>query len=48
MLLRIVLVLLVGGAAMILVNPSQTDFRDPPRDIPGGTPTAGEPGPYRR
>lgn len=42
MLLRIVLVLLAGVAAMILVNPSETDFGDEPVGGPG-TPTIGVP-----
>ncbi|GAB3175244.1 hypothetical protein GCM10027059_48730 [Myceligenerans halotolerans] len=48
LLLRIVLVLLAGIAAMILVNPSGTDFRDAPGELPGGTPTIGELVPFRR
>lgn len=42
MLLRIVLVLLAGVAAMILVNPSATDFEPGPIDGPGISPTIGE------
>lgn len=48
MLLRVVLVLLAGIAAMILVNPSQTDFGEVPGEIPGGTPTIGELVPFGR
>ncbi|MBL0887756.1 hypothetical protein [Myceligenerans indicum] len=42
MLLRVVLVLLAGIAAMILVNPSDADFQDVPLDAPRGTPAIGE------
>ncbi|WP_123812914.1 hypothetical protein [Myceligenerans xiligouense] len=48
MLLRVVLVLLAGIAAMILVNPSQTDFRDAPGEFPGGMHTIGELVPFGR
>lgn len=48
LLLRVVLVLLAGIAAMILVNPSQTDFREAPGEVPGGTPTIGELVPFGR
>lgn len=48
MLLRVVLVLLAGIAAMILVNPSGTDFRDAPGEFPGGVPTIGELVPFGR
>ncbi|MBE1875895.1 hypothetical protein [Myceligenerans pegani] len=48
MLLRVVLVLLAGIAAMILVNPSQTDFGDAPAELPGGSPTIGELVPFGR
>ncbi|GAB4086644.1 hypothetical protein GCM10028784_32740 [Myceligenerans cantabricum] len=46
MLLRVTLVLLAGIAAMILVNPSGTDFDDPV-EIPGGRPPAVELVPFR-
>lgn len=48
LLLRVILVLLAGIAAMILINPSQTDFRHAPGEFPGGTPTIGELMPFRR
>lgn len=46
MMLRIILVLLAGVAAMILVNPSGTDFGDTPQGVPGDLPTVGELTPY--